>query len=128
MNVRSAALVLLLPAFILAVSYGTYRISQRQGQEISHRLEQIKIRLIRNDWEGAGREARFMQKDWKTARKTWGLIMDHKELDSMDISISRLCSLISSRERALALAEAAVALRLAGHIPEREIPGVGNIF
>lgn len=128
MNLRSAALVLLLPACILAVSFGTYRISRHQGQEISRRLERIVIRLTKSDWEGASREAGLIRREWNKARKTWGLIMDHKEIDSMDLSISRLCSLISSHERALALAEAAVALRLAGHIPEREIPGVGNIF
>lgn len=79
-------------------------------------------------WTEAQRDARQLAEAWREIQKKWGLVMDHSEIDALDACIVRALRLVSLRERDDALAEAAVARRMAEHITEREVPGFGNVF
>lgn len=125
---RSAIVILMIPVLIVGLAAWGYITSRRTSGEVTRRIEELSAYVQSGQWDDARREARALTDTWRKTQKIWGLVMDHHEIDALDTSIVRMVRLIHLEEKADALAEAAVAYRMAKHIPEREVPGIGNVF
>ncbi|MGB9791987.1 MAG: DUF4363 family protein [Thermacetogeniaceae bacterium] len=107
-------------------------LSQRYLDEtadgLSASLRQVGKALASENWEQCDRAFSSFERSWRVVRRNWGLVVDHMEIDNVDMRIARLKVFIKEREADEALAEYSEAMLLLEHIPERERLTWRNLF
>ena len=96
-----------------------------QLQESLHRIHRA---VEEGDWAAAHRESRQLKKIWARTDASWTPIMDHRQVDHLDESLTRVIKLAELRNREELLIEVAVAMRMAKRIKDTEVPTIRNIF
>ncbi len=120
------ALALLLTVLAGAVILFIYTTAlYNQLQESLHRIHQA---AEEGDWAAARRESKQLQKIWTRTDASWTPIMDHRQVDRLDESLTRVIKLTELRNREELLIEVAVAMRTAKRIKDTEVPTIRNIF
>ncbi len=119
--------------FVIVVIIGVggalvQRYLDRTAGELSAGLQEVGRALEHEDWEQSERAFAGFEQRWRVVRRNWSLVVDHVEIDSVDMRLARLKELIRAREDDEALAEYGEALMLLEHIPERERLTWRNLF
>ncbi len=104
------------------------RYLDRTGSELSARLQEVGKALEHKDWEQSERAFFGFEQRWRVVRRNWALVVDHLEIDNVDMRLVRLKELIRSRKDDEARADYSEALLLLEHIPERERLTWRNLF
>lgn len=98
------------------------------ADELSASLRRVERALVSENWEQCEQAFSSFEHNWRAVRRNWGLVVDHIEIDNLDMKVARLKVFIQEREADEALAECNEALLLIRHIPERERLNWRNIF
>lgn len=120
-----AALIIVI---IVGFAFGSYAVFRRSGREVTRNVDRLAAAVQAGDWNKASGRASELHKSWLKAEKIWGPLTDHNEIDHLGEAVERTLKLVELKKKDEALAEAAVVRWLAHHVPEREVPGLGNIF
>lgn len=120
-----AALIFVL---IVGFAFGSYAVFKHSGREVTRDVDHLMAAVQAGDWDKAAGHARELRKSWLKAEKIWGPLTDHNEIDHLGEAVERTLKLVELKKKDEALTEAAVVRWLAHHVPEREVPGLGNIF
>jgi hypothetical protein len=80
------------------------------------------------DWPLAEKESARLAELWARVDATWTPMMDHRQVDRLDESLTRAFLLLEQRRRDDLLVEIAAARRLAKRIKDTEVPGLRNVF
>ncbi len=91
-------------------------------------LQRVERALVSEDWGECEQAFSAFERRWRVVRRNWGVVVDHMEIDNVDMRVARLKVFIQEREADEALAECSEALLLIRHIPERERLNWRNIF
>lgn len=91
-------------------------------------MERLERAVTEEDWEKARRELSRVEEIWNRTDSSWTPVMDHRQVDRLDESMTRIFHLVKQRSRDELLVEIAVARRLAKRIKDTEVPGIRNIF
>lgn len=121
------ALVLLAVA-IGATSVYSFYVLRITSSKLEKEISAIEKSLQNNNWVSAGKNLEKMQKSWSKAKKAWTVMLDHSEIDNIDITLSRLSSYVKTKDLTLSLAETASLKQYIKHIPEKESTNISNIF
>lgn len=120
------AVVLLLVVLIGSAALFLY--TDVQYNHLQEQLERICRAAEGEDWTQAQRESERLKTIWARTDASWTPIMDHRQVDRLDESLTRVSKLIEMRNREELLIEIAVAVRLAKRIKDTEVPSLRNIF
>ncbi|NLA27331.1 MAG: DUF4363 family protein [Firmicutes bacterium] len=96
--------------------------------ELQESLHRMYLAVEEEDWPAAHRESEQLQKVWNRTDASWTPIMDHRQVDRLDESLSRVIRLTQLCNREQLLIELPLAIRMAKRIKDTEIPSIGNIF
>lgn len=96
--------------------------------ELQGNLLRIHEAVEKEDWAAVGRESKQLQKIWDQTDASWTPIMDHRQVDRLDESLTRVIKLAELRKREELQIEVAVAMRTAKRIKDTEMPSLRNIF
>ncbi|MCK8816547.1 DUF4363 family protein [Natroniella sulfidigena] len=118
---------ILLVITLSLVSYGYIATNNRADQLIS-KLNALEDNLNNNHWENIKNNTESLNQAWEEANFTWSILMDHNEIDKLDLSISKIISLIELEEKEKALTELRIAKELARQMPSNEKIRIENIF
>ena len=61
-------------------------------------------------------------------KKTWSTLIDHEEIDNIDMTFARLKAFLEAEDTSSALSEATMLIKSITHIPEREKLSLDNLF
>ncbi len=120
------AVVLLL--VVLAGSIVLFLYTTALYNQLQEQLTLIHRAVEDEDWAAAQRESGQLQRIWARTDASWTPIMDHRQVDHLDESLTRVIKLIEQRNRKELLIEVAVAMRTAKRIKDTEVPSLRNIF
>ena len=81
----------------------------------------------REDWEGAPGSARLREL-WLQCDAFWTPIMDHRQVDRLDESLTRALHVVEHQQKESSLLEIAVASRIMRRVKDTELPSLQNIF
>lgn len=98
------------------------------SEELAAHFEHLEQALSIQDWEEAGTVLNNSWDIWHKIKKNWAPLIDHEEIDKMDLSVARVAQYVNSKQHSLALAELSVLKLLIRHIPEKESLNLQNIF
>ncbi|KAF1084261.1 hypothetical protein SPSYN_02665 [Sporotomaculum syntrophicum] len=126
MRIYVTVLVALL--MVLTVSIITpYRLDASAG-EILAGFGEMEKAINRGNWEEASAGIDITEKLWNKDKGWWAVVIDHQEIDHIDMSLLRTKEYISKQDRTMASGELAVLRQMLEHIPQKEQVNLKNIF
>lgn len=114
----------------LLVGFGLY--SYNYLEKTTNTLVLKTVSLEKNarsqNWEQTQKSFDSLNSSWNKVNSKWAMLIDHQELDKINISISRIREYISTRHIPGLMAELAELQLLLTHIPEKEALNLNNMF
>ena len=125
---RTPITIVILLIIILGGSYASSRLISTTTQTLDTQLETVEQSILDQKWKVALDELDRAQKDWDKPKFWLTILLDHQELDSVDLSMRRLKKYIETQSLALSLGEISTLELLVGHISDAEQLAIRNIF
>ncbi len=121
-------LIVILITFILGISIFSQQLLHRDSENLKAALEIAVKYAAAENWNGAESSLGEVEKTWTKVKGTWSALIDHVEIDNIDVTLAQLQSLIKAKELPGSLSEAAALKTYIGHIPEKEKLKLENLF
>jgi hypothetical protein len=121
-------ITVILLVIVLAGSFVLYYFTSIQYGALQDNLAKMGKAVEREDWEGARREAARLRELWRRCDAFWTPIMDHRQVDRLDESLTRTLHVVEQRQKRSALLEIAVARRIMRRVKDAQLPSLQNIF
>lgn len=99
-----------------------------ESAEISQQLDALEQAVSLKQWPQAKTIGESLSKTWHTTSTIWSMLIDHYEIDSINIYLAELRSYINTEEQNQALSRISSLKVLIEHIPEKESLTLKNIF
>lgn len=124
---------IIVPISILLISLIVAGVWSYQGiettaKELLSHLNSIETSVKSERWREAEAAMLGLQGRWERVKGLWSTLLNHQEIDNIELSLSRLDSLIASKNTALIPPEVAALRLFIRHIPEKEAFTLRNIF
>ena len=120
--------VFILAAMIFGISLISQSILFRTSSLLEKDLSRVEDSTVSNDWDNAEASLKKVREKWSGIKKTWAMLIDHMEIDNIDITLTRVEQYILCKDTSSALAEAAALMKYIRHIPRKEALNIENIF
>jgi hypothetical protein len=125
---RSILLIIVTLGLILGA--GFFTISEVSGTSkvlLSH-CDGIKTGVRDGEWEKALEHLKRFEDFWNGVKPLWEILIDHTEIDNIDMALAKIEQYIKTGEKGLALGELSSLELLIRHIPDKEKLSLENIF
>ena len=113
---------------ISASAVGLYMYSVSLHDQLHEDLKKIEQAAEAEDWEEVQRISKNLEKSWGTADATWSPVMDRRDVDRVDESITRVAHLAGRRQKEELLLEVSVAKRFVVRLMQKEALRVRSVF
>ena len=100
----------------------------KAATDLSKEIVQLEESIKRDDWQKASTMALDIEKRWKGIETKWDLVVDHREIDEVDLAIVRSIKYLEAEEPGSSLAEISALKHLLLHISQKESFGLKSIF
>ena len=127
-SVKVIGSLIILTAIIIALGMFTQKKLYIDSTNLGSAIEEIQNCAREGKWDRAAAILDQVVKDWGKIKKTWSSLIDHQEIDNIDVTLSRLRPLLEARDTSSALSEASALSRYIKHIPEREKLSIDNLL
>ncbi|SPF43843.1 conserved hypothetical protein [Candidatus Desulfosporosinus infrequens] len=91
-------------------------------------LEIVEQSISTQKWKVAQKELNTAQIRWENNKTWWTVLLDHQEIDNIDLSMNRLEKYIATQDISLSLAEVTTLKLQVDHISDSEKPNLQNIL
>lgn len=123
---------ILLAAFMLGAIITSGLMAQnfysRSSKKLSEKISVLTHQVTAEDWDKAGSEIEDIEKMWSKTEKKWSVLIDHFEIDNIEMSLKRTKKYIESKDKTLSLAELEGLEFMISHIYKKEEFNLSNIF
>lgn len=126
MKVLIAAMVI----FVLLVGFGgfaSYYINNT-ANTLFIGAERVEKSVDARDWQQAEKNFNQLNSSWNRTSPKWTTLIDHQELDNINISMSKVKKYMDTRDLPGFMTETAELKLLFKHIPEKEALNLKNIL
>lgn len=123
LTIVGIVIVLLLGTSILSYSYVSH-----SSHGLTVQLERVEQMVEQGKWAEASNELQTAQNSWEKTKYWWTILLNHQEIDNIDISMSRLQEYITTRGLSLSLGELSALKMLVGHVSDNEVVNVRNVL
>jgi len=120
--------VILLLAAVLAFSLYSVDSLHRDVRAMTSGFDRMEKSIEDGRWDAAAEGLAEVRRNWSGSKDRWAIIIDHREIDDIDMAITRITKYIDMRDQPLAAGEAAILEQLFMHIPEKEKVNLKNIL
>jgi hypothetical protein len=91
-------------------------------------LESVEDSITVQKWEGAQEELNTAQQNWNNNNTWWSIILNHQEIENININMKRLEKYIGVQDVSKSLGEVTTLKLLFEHIFDTELFTLKNIF
>lgn len=125
---RTLTTVTIIIVLLFGGSFASYRYIQTSAQHLSSQLETVETSITTQKWDAAQNQLQTAQQRWDQTKTWWTVLLDHQEIDNIDISMKRLEKYIATQGSSLSLGELSALQLLVEHISDTEKLNLRNIF
>lgn len=125
---RTLPTILTIVVLVLGGSFTSYQYIQSSTQTLGSRLASVEQSISTELWDTAHKELNSTQQDWEKNKPWWSILLDHQEIDMIDLSLKRLDKYIVTQNVPLSLGEVAALELLIDHIADTEKLNLRNIL
>lgn len=127
-NLKILALPAILLVLVIGTSIFTLNTLSKNALELEQQINEIESYTINKDWSNAEKCLSSIKEDWDRVEKTWALLLDHMEIDNIEISLIKMAEYIKTKDYTLAMAEISTLKQYVKHIPEKEGFSLKNLL
>lgn len=102
---RTLTIIGVIVVLLLGGSLASHRYIQTTTQSLEAQLETIEDSISAQKWEFAQEELNTAQQRWDKNKIWWSILLDHQELDTIELSMRRLEKYIATQNGSLSLGE-----------------------
>jgi hypothetical protein len=99
-----------------------------ESDRLHNSLCTLEDYIISQNWEEAEKTLEKFHKNWDKISRTWAMLVDHYEIDNIELELSQLSSFINSKDKSLSLSRLSALKTLVKHIPKKESFILENIL
>ncbi len=126
MKVFKATLVI--SAFLIGFGIFAYYYIDTTADRLVAGTEILERGMDSKDWKQTEKNFARLNSLWDKISPKWTILIDHEELDNINITMSRAREFMKARDTAGFTAELAELKLLLKHIPEKEALNIKNIL
>ncbi|SFQ95026.1 DUF4363 family protein [Desulfoscipio geothermicus] len=115
-------------ALVLALGLFTLDGLKESAEKMVAGFDGLENAIDSGNWDEAGEGIGKMQNMWSGYKGWWAMVVDHQEIDNIDMALVRVSRYVSMHDRAMAAGELAVLRQMLEHIPDKERVNLKNIF
>lgn len=122
--------ILAIIVIILITASGTLtsRMYYRSSTNLTKMLRNVSEHINSNNWEDAEKEIEEIEKLWGKIEKSWTVLIDHFEIDNIEMSLKKAKKYIEAKNVPLSLGELEGLNFMLEHIATKEKFSLENIF
>ncbi|AST56885.1 DUF4363 family protein [Thermoanaerobacterium thermosaccharolyticum] len=121
-------LIVMIIILIIFVDITSYKYLYTSSNSMEKKLDVIEKNIKNDNWKSAETCVNDLEKTWGKVNSKWAILIEHREIDDIDMSLSKLKSFIDSKNKDLSLAELKTLKELYSHIPSNEKLTLENIL
>lgn len=121
-------ITVVLLAFIFVLDLGSYYYLKDTAMSISQSIEALPEKIENEKWDTATDDLNKASNRWSSVKGIWAVLINHDEIDKIDMSLVRLRSFVQYNDTEEAMAEYNTLKMLVKHIPENQRFSLVNIF
>lgn len=125
---RTLITIIIIVITLIGGSLASYRYVETSTQTMGALLESVEDSITAQKWEGAQEDLNTAQLNWNNDNTWWSVILDHEEIDIIDINMKRLEKYIGVQDVSQSLGEVTTLKLLFEHIFDNELFTLKNIF
>lgn len=121
-------LISILLVLIVAAGIFSQRLLKKDSENMTAAID-VTVKCTQSDnWNGAQASINEVQRIWSKVKGSWSALIDHQEIDNIDVTLRELDASVKSKELPESLLQSAALKTYIGHIPEREMLKLENLF
>lgn len=113
---------------LVGLSLGAYKYIHDSAQSMVGQLDQIEVTIQDGTWDRAKVQLKQAHTSWDKTKYWWTILLDHQEIDNIDVSMSRLQRYVDTQGLSLSLGELSALKMLMDHISDKEAFNLRNIL
>ena len=126
MKIVIAALIIFM-VLVGFAAFSFYYISNTANTLLTD-VESVEKSVQAKDWQQAEKKFGELDLSWERTSGIWARLIDHQELDNINITMSRIEKFIETKNLTGFMPESAELKLLFKHIPEKEALNLENIL
>jgi len=122
--------VAVIAVLIVVLAFGVYNVNalEKDTQQMMTGFENLEADIATGNWHAASKGMEQVQEQWSAHKGRWAMVIDHQEIDNIDMAIARVTKYIEQKDSTMASGEASVLKQLLEHIPKKEKINLKNIL
>lgn len=125
---RTFPTVFVILVILLVGSFTSYQYIQGTTQNLGSQIASVEKSISSQQWDTAQKELNETQQQWKNTKGWWTILLDHQEIDKIDLSMKRLDHYLVTKDLPLSLGEVSTLELLFNHISDTEKLNLENIL
>ncbi len=124
----SVIILIVLLVFIIGLDVYSYYYLKNTAADISRSIEELPETINREDWDKAYSSLARTTKKWSSVKGVWAVLINHDEIDNIDMILARLKSFVKYKDVNESVAEYREFKEVVEHVPESQRFSLVNIF
>jgi len=121
-------LVLLITTIFIIFSIYSVNYLEKSSEELITQLVVVEKAIKQKEWHKAQGELEQFRRNWEKAKFMWSILIDHREIDNIEVSIAHIGSYLSTQNLSEISAEIKGLYLFLKHIPETEKISLENFL
>lgn len=115
-------------AFVLLLDIVSFNYLDKTSKNLDKILTIVQQNIEKESWTEAKKNIDKAEKEWKNIDKKWAILIEHREIDEIEINMEKLKSYVETKNKDLSMAQLKAIKMLIRHIPQNEKPTLENIL
>lgn len=116
-------LIIIISGCLASISY-----INSETRSMQEQLVELEKQIYAENWDNARTEYKSFKDQWDEIHPVWSMLIDHYEIDYINMDLSELEAFIINQDKTNALAKTSSLHVMVGHIPEKEYLNLKNIL
>ncbi len=123
-------LIIIIALTVLLIAGGclTLYALNSESERLNNSLSILEEDIENQNWEDAAKKLEEFHRKWDKTGLIWSMLVDHYEIDNIEMVLSQLISYVKTHDKNEALSKMSSLRTLIKHIPAKEAFSLQNIF
>ena len=128
MTIKVVGLMVILTILIIASGVFAQKLLYNDSVKLGQAIDGVMKDTKTQNWDQAESKLSQLSSSWEGVKHLWSALIDHQEIDNIDVTLSRLQKLVETRDISSSMSEAAALKKFIDHIPDKESISMDNVF
>lgn len=125
---KAIIIIVVVLTAVFAVSLLTQNFLTVSAHSIDQELKLLEHSIRTGKWNEAKAQLGVVEGRWDSIKDKWAMVLDHQEIDNIELSLVRMGVYVDKSDPVQSLAEISALVMLFEHIPEKEALSWKNIL